>query len=183
MTITKWIILLSALSIANYGICATDKELIEVNSIVNQQCKEYARSDCRLYVNNADSSISAYSMIGGQIVLSQGLVNSFDKNELLAVALHECGHMINRDPETLAYISVHYPHLVTNRQYRYKIEFKADKFASEYFYSRCEHNYIYNAFKKLNKADWNASSDTHPSLNNRVNKIKDIEKKYVTNCK
>jgi len=181
--INKNILLLSIMLLGLQAVAVTHKELIHIDNIIKEQCNINMRDDCKLYINKDDDSINAYSLIDGRIVISQGIINTFNKNELLAVTLHECGHMVNRDPETVAYIAVHYPHIVDSKYYRHKIEYKADLFASNYFYSRCQHNYIYDAFKKLNKADWNKESNTHPSLNNRIKNIQKYEKFYVTKCK
>lgn len=180
MSITKWIILLGALSIANYGIGASDNDVQIIKQITSTECHSFNKT-CSIIVNNTDNSINAYTINNNTIILSQGIADKMTGRELLAVVLHEIGHIRYSDYEMLQHARKYAPEIIENKQLRHRIELRADDYATYYFNDKCMHNYLPNAFKKLGKADWNRSTITHPSLNKRVQNIQ--SKINVTNCK
>jgi len=180
MSITKWIILLGALSIANYGIGASDNDIQIIKQITNIECKSFNKT-CSIVVNNADNSVNAYTVSNNTIILSQGIINKMTGRELLAVVLHEVGHIRYNDYEMIQYAKKYAPDIINNKQLRHNIELRADGYATYYFNDKCMPNYLPNAFIKLGKADWTKESTTHPSLNKRVQNIQ--SKINVTNCK
>lgn len=180
MSITKWIILIGALSIANYGIGASDNDVQVIKQITNIECKSFNKT-CSIVINNNDDSINAYTINNNTVILSQGIINSMTGRELLAVVLHEVGHIKYGDYEMLQHAKKYAPDIIENKQLRHRIELRADDYATYYFNDKCMPNYLPNAFAKLGKADWTKESITHPSLNKRVQNIQ--SKINVTNCK
>jgi len=181
MSITKIILLLSALSIATYAIGATSEHDIDViRQITSIECHSLGKS-CNIVINNNDVSVNAYTVNNNTIILSQGIINKMDNYELLAVVLHEIGHIKYGDYEMLQHARKYAPNIIENKQLRHRIELRADDYATYYFNDKCMHNYLIDAFKKLDKADWSKSTITHPSINTRVQNIQ--SKSNVTNCK
>ena len=180
MSITKWIILLAALSIANYSFSASDDDIQIIKRITSTECHSFNKT-CSIVINNTDNSINAYTINNNIIILSQGIVNSMTGRELLAVVLHEIGHIKYGDYEMLQHAKKHAPEIISNKQLRHNIELRADDYATYYFNDKCMSNYLPKAFIKLGKADWTRESITHPSLNKRVQNIQ--SKINVTNCK
>lgn len=181
MSITKIILLLSALSIATYTIGATSEcEINTIKQITNIECHSFGKS-CDIVVNHNDASINAYTVNNNIIILSQGIINKMNSYELLAVVLHEIGHIKYSDYEMLQHAKKYAPNIIENKQLRHRIELRADDYATYYFNDKCMHNYLIDAFKKLGKADWDKFTTTHPSINTRVQNIQ--SKLNVTNCK
>lgn len=180
MSITKWIILLGALSIANYGISASDNDIQIIKQITNNECKFFNKT-CNIVINNTDNSVNAYTVNNNTIILTQGIIDKMTGRELLAVVLHEIGHIRYNDYEIIQHAKKYAPEIINNKQLRHNIELRADDYATYYFNNRCMPNYLPNAFIKLGKADWNRATITHPSLNKRVQNIQ--SKINVTNCK
>lgn len=180
MSITKWIILLGALSIANYGIGASDNDVRIIKQITNIECKSFNKT-CSIVINNTDNSINAYTVNNNTIILSRGIINNMTGRELLAVVLHEVGHIRYNDYEMIQYAKRYAPEIINDKQLRHNIELRADDYATYYFNDKCIPNYLPNAFIKLGKADWTKESITHPSLNKRMQNIQ--RKINVTNCK
>lgn len=180
MSITKWIILLGALSIANYGFSASDNDVQIIKQITNTECHSLNKT-CSIVINSTDNSINAYTINNNTIILSQGIIDKMTGCELLAVVLHEIGHIKYSDYEMIQHAKKYAPEIVDNKQLRHNIELRADDYATYYFNDKCMPNYLPNAFTKLGKADWTKESITHPSLNRRVQNIQ--SKINVTNCK
>lgn len=180
MSITKIILLLSALSIANYGIGASNNDVNSIRQIIDMECHSFKKS-CSIIVNNTDNSINAYTVNNNNIILSQGIINKMNSYELLAIVLHEVGHIKYSDYEMLQHAKKYAPEIINNKRLRHNIELRADDYATNYFNDKCMPNYLPNAFIKLGKADWTKESTTHPSLNKRVQNIQ--SKINVTNCK
>lgn len=180
MSITKWIILIGTLSIANYGIGASDNDVQIIKQITDTECHSFNKT-CSIVVNNTDNSINAYTINNNTVMLSQGIINNMTGRELLAVVLHEIGHIKYGDYEMLQHARKYAPEIINNKRLRHNIELRADDYATYYFNDKCMHNYLPNAFIKLGKADWNKSTTTHPSINTRVQNIQ--SKINVTNCK
>lgn len=168
MNIIKIILLLSALSITNYGIGATLQDCQYVQSIVQKECNKINKT-CTIYIDKDDNTINAHSYVGYKIVYSAEMVRQFNKYELLAVALHEVGHIKNKDIETLNSFERNNKELITNKQVRHSMEYKADKYATEYFINNnCMPNYTVDVLHKIKRADWERESITHPSVSNRI---------------
>ena len=180
MSITKWIILLGALSIANYGFSASDNDIQVIKQITNAECNSFNKT-CSIVINNTDNDINAYTINNNTIILSQGIIDIMTGRELLAVVLHEVGHIKYSDYEMIQHAKKYAPEIVNNKQLRHNIELRADDYATYYFNDKCMPNYLPNAFVKLGKANWTKESITHPSLNKRVQNIQ--SKINVTNCK
>lgn len=155
---------------------ATIQEVNDIKYEVRQECTRIKRS-CYLTINYSDMFLNAYVSKDNEIIISRGIADSFNKGELLAVAMHEVGHVKYRHREQLEYYILIRSFMLTNKAYRHDMEYKADRFACDYFLRQGSYNYLPDALKRLNRADMNKESITHPSLNDRIKKAIDYSYK------
>lgn len=155
---------------------ATIQEVNDIKYEVKQECTRIKRN-CYLTINYSDMFLNAYVGKDNEIIVSRGIADSFNKGELLAVAMHEVGHVKYKHREQLEYYMAIHSFMLTNKAYRHDMEYKADRFACDYFLRQGSYNYLPDALKNLNRADMNKESITHPSLNNRIKRAIDYSYK------
>lgn len=172
----KLLVTLMVLLLATFALGATMQEVNDVKYEVKQECTRIRRN-CYLTINYSDMLLNAYVGKDNEIIISRGIADSFNKGELLAVAMHEVGHVKYKHREQLDYYMAIRSFMLTNKAYRHDMEYKADRFACDYFLRQGSYNYLPDALKNLNRADMNKESITHPSLNNRIKKAIDYSYK------
>ena len=155
---------------------ATMQEVNDVKYKLKQECSRIHRN-CSLTIDESNLTLYAYVGKNNEIIISKGIADSYSEGELLAVAMHEVGHVQNKDREQLEQYMMFGSYMLTNKAYRHSIEYKADKFACDYFLRNGMYNYLPDSLKKLDRADMNKETITHPSLNNRIRKAIDYSYK------
>lgn len=173
---SKLFIISILLSLIVFASGATMQEVNDVKYEVKQECTRIRRN-CYVYINYEDLLLNAYVGKNNEIIISKGIADSFNKGELLAVAMHEVGHVKYKHREQLDYYMAIRSFMLTNKAYRHDMEYKADRYACDYFLRHGSYNYLPDALKNLNKADMNKESITHPSLNNRIKRAIDYSYK------
>lgn len=163
------ICIIPTLSIAH---SATMKDMQDVNTLLSNECKRI-RVSCNIYIDTDNRIMNAYVGEDNNIIFTIDIVESLTKQELLAIGLHEVGHIYNRDRQKLKIIKTVYPNLLTNKTYRHNMEYNADRYAGLYFKRNGSHNYLIDCFEKSHK-DKSKESITHPSINNRIQKLKEL---------
>lgn len=143
-----------------------------VNKLLSNEC-ERIKTSCNVYVDTNNRIMNAYVYENNNIIFTIDMVENLTKQELLAVGLHEVGHIHNKDRQKLKAIKRVYPKLLTNKTYRHNMEYNADRYAGLYFKRNNSHNYLIDCFEKSQK-DKSKESITHPSINNRIQKLKEL---------
>lgn len=114
-----------------------------------------------------------YTTYTGDIKLSTGLTNYLNYDETRAVVLHEIGHHVlnhyRKQDKFLLNWNLSQKEL---QAFRHNNEFEADMFATKYYKIIKQKNYLPQALTKLTAPDkLNLSTTTHPSTNQRIERI------------
>lgn len=158
----------------------TIDEQIKISNEATAICKLYNKPCVVQYSNQ--NKINGYTTRQGIIVLTSGLTNKLNYNEVRAVALHEVGHNVldhyKRIDEFMDTWNLSKGTLV---KFRHKMEYEADLFATSYFLYNKEYNYLPEALMKIDPKL--TASQTHPSTPDRIYKMKQINLIKVNNYK
>lgn len=136
-------------------------------------CSDYGLK-CTIHIIDSNK-IRAYTYPDGNIYFTTALLERTSYKEALAIAYHEIGH--NALSHTKRYIKQYSDNYPLSKE-KSKIilhqhEIEADMF-SQYTASRKgEKNYLPDALLKISNPQYrNRTTDTHPSINNRIEIMK-----------
>lgn len=164
----------------NPTLALTNSEKQKLFKDVQNVCIKYNKSCTvsELHYNK----VNALTTRDYNIEFTTGILNKLSYNELFAVGLHEIGHIAHR------HYKIHdiFYRYTTPRQYKeglktlkYLQETDADLFATRYYINNNSFNYLPDALRALAPEHLrNISSNTHPSINSRIEKIETYSKFY-----
>lgn len=124
-----------------------------------------------------------YTTYQGDIILTTGLINYLSYDEVRAVALHEVGHRVLKHYQKQDKFLKSW-NLDTNElaRFRNKQEFEADEFVTLYNLLINTPNHLPQALTRLTvPSKMNISTSSHPSTNDRIERVKRIEFNYYRN--
>lgn len=162
----KYKFILALILISLLTSAATIQDCRDIQGVVQKECKKINKS-CKIYIDTQNNNINAYTNEGYKIIFSIEMVRQFSRGELLAVALHEVGHIMNGDVETIIRLGKDNPDKLTDKNIRHSMEYNADSYATKYLGYRCAPNYMVDVLYKVRK-DLYKESNTHPSPHNRI---------------
>lgn len=168
-------ILLLGCSIAS---ATTLQEDLTIKRTAEGVCS-YFKNPCNIKLSS-EKRVQAYTTIKGDIVLSKGLRNILDYNQLKAVCMHEVGHHLlkhyERQDEFFEQTRTK-PEVIAMR---HRHELEADLFSTAYSIYINEPSYLPSALRTITAPQYlNTTTETHPSYNTRVRNIQRFQT-YVT---
>lgn len=176
--ITILLLLLLLTSSMQTVYAGTLQDLQLSRNVAEYECNKM-NIQCNIIIDTKDNTINAHTYKGYNIYVSAEMVRNYNQWELLAVVLHEIGHIKNKDIELLDDIKCKYPELLTDPNFRHSMEYEADNYATKYFGDHCLPNYTVDIFYKLGK-DLTRQSATHPTLQSRINNAQRVYKNECT---
>ena len=154
---------------------ANNTNKAKVYKEVTNLCKSFGKS-CTIS-ERYDDSLGAFTGPQGKIIVTTGLLDAMNENQLRAVMYHEVGHVVFQHPEKLS-IYLHYcNHNGTcNKDYieatRRKDELQADRFAVYVMLFTGKPESLRSALRVLTPPeDYYTTQPTHPSTADRIKQI------------
>lgn len=168
------------------AICAMAVATAQGSELSNKQkleniCKQFKRPCTIIYDNS--KRIEGYTTIDGRIVLSLGLRQVLTDDEIFAVGLHEVGHHIQRHYDRQYQLLTKHPNISQSEliEFRYTMEYEADRFATFYYLHNDRFNYLPSALRHITAKDKvNLATNTHPSTYDRIERMRQLETNYNT---
>lgn len=156
----------------------TIQEDIKIRKTVENICK-LNNNPCQVEFI-PDKKIQAYTTTKGQIVISKGIRNILDYNQLLSVCMHEVGHHLlkhyDRQNEFLKQDRTQSEIIAI----RHKHEIEADLFSVSYSLYNNQPSYLPSALRTITSPNkLNTTTPTHPSYNTRTRVITNYQN-YIT---
>lgn len=168
-------ILFLGCTIAN---ATTIQEDIKIRKTVENVCR-LNNNPCHVkYI--PDKRIQAYTTTKGHIVVSKGIRNILNYNQLLSVCMHEVGHHLlkhyDRQDEFLKQDRTQSE--IVAMRHRHEIE--ADLFSTSYSLYNNQPVYLPSALRTITAPQhYNTTTTTHPSYNTRARIITNYQN-YIT---
>lgn len=165
------IVLMTLLS--NTACSLTLDEEVKLKHKLEQTCIDYNKT-CEV-IFSTSSNVQAFTTPYNRIIITSGLSNKLNYDEVQAIGLHEVGHVVLEHCKR--HFEATYKLYPISKQQKIILyhthEIEADLFATMIARKENTKNCLPIALKKIViKQKWNVVSSTHPSINQRIKIMK-----------
>ena len=148
---------------------------------IRDTCYQFG-THCQVKEINTNA-LKAYSDNHNNIKISKGILNNFTEDEIRSIGYHELSHILLKHHNTWQNYIDNNSFYNMNIQYisniRHMQEYQADSFASYLLYLNRHSNNLDVALQKVVPVEYrDITTKTHPSINNRINHIKQYKRIY-----
>lgn len=159
--------------LSNTACSLTLDEEVKLKHKLEQTCIDYNKT-CEVTFSTS-SNVQAFTTPYNRIIITSGLSNKLNYDEVQAIGLHEVGHVVLEHCKR--HFEATYKLYPISKQQKIILyhthEIEADLFATMIAKIDNTDNYLPSALKKIViKQKWNEVSTTHPSINQRIKIMK-----------
>lgn len=159
--------------LSNTACSLTLGEEVKLKRKLEQTCIDYNKT-CEVTFSTS-SNVQAFTTPYNRIIITSGLSNKLNYDEVQAIGLHEVGHVVLEHCKR--HFEATYKLYPISKQQKIILyhthEIEADLFATMIARKENTKNYLPIALKKIViKQKWNEVSSTHPSINQRIKIMK-----------